>query len=578
MKNAAPRSIIFIFLPFFFVGSLKAQLFEKVHLANNYVKFITPPNVLALSNGNYLISSKNLPYSYSRFFNSSGMPLSPQPGAVYAANLMLETPQGNILVTQHGFCLNTTEDFFSLFSPTANAYLWKEGQNNLGLHPYKGKLLAMCGEENFFWYGGNRLDKYRLSDASKVITYNIGNYDCTMMYPLVDSSEWVMAGASGIFKLTIADSTAYLQQLTNDSIAAMTPWLDGAVLALSKSGTFYEISDAGLSTLGSLSSNAVRIYNMVILNEQCFVFGYSQETNAQMPAIWKYDNTLNLADSTLFGSPTWYNLRMAAHDNQIVVVAVDRVSDFIFFQQRFPYFILKSFNTNLESFSDPRDIAIDNIEYNGLNQTRVNNCPGGFKVYNVKPDNVQITVSNRGTETIDSFSLVTENTRYLCSGMCGMVTQQCIKQSFTGLDLQPGESTTISPDYPGFNFVTGLAASPLAKRYNFFIILPDNKLDYTLFNNSFLSPEIATTIPDDELSTPQPSCFPNPAGEHLSIVGYPKTNQRVEVVIFNFAGQTIQSAAVNTDAEGRTQIDIGRLSPGMYWLKMEDLSLKFVKQ
>ena len=85
------------------------------------------------------------------------------------------------------------------------------------------------------------------------------------------------------------------------------------------------------------------------------------------------------------------------------------------------------------------------------------------------------------------------------------------------------------------------------------------------------------SVEEFEALNNQINLYPNPVQDILTIE-YAKTENTVlNGVIYNNLGQAVEQIQL-VGKEGQLQINIAQLSAGMYWLKVEDQSLPFVKE
>ena len=78
---------------------------------------------------------------------------------------------------------------------------------------------------------------------------------------------------------------------------------------------------------------------------------------------------------------------------------------------------------------------------------------------------------------------------------------------------------------------------------------------------------------------PQPGtgdnwCYPNPATAVLCVEG----NKNENLSISNLIGEEVRATTVLSGENGKTQLDISALAPGIYFIRSGNAVMKFVKQ
>lgn len=576
-----PYFALFVAL-FLLAGSnrLNAQLFEKAIRDKNLTEDFS---LCALSTGGYVIGTQwvrnQLPYMTR--YDSSGNKVwqiasASYPNSNASFHTVLETRQGNLLTIGGGMCSQENLISFTLFTPDGD-HIWPFSWQPI-IDWDQAKLVALYGDDHFLRYTEGKFQKWNVHNGTLIANINVANYKCSMMHPLLDTTVWAMGGVDGLFRLDLGDTSGVMTQILADTIAAMTAMSDNIVLALNKFGALYEVSSAGVIPVLTLDANSSNFRGMITLNNEIFILGYSPQPTGVLPTIWKYDSNYNLLGSTSFGADSWQNLKMAGYGNHFAVVGVEKIAGYPYYQTYFPYTIFKGFNTDLQSVSNPRDLSIDNVSYGQLTQSLYLDCPWGGDVYLVKSNSgFEVTVSNQGTEAVDHFILCGEYTSYSCNSLaCGFIYPELFNQRFDSLNLQPGESVTLHPNFTGFDVYQFLPNE--LQHFNFYTIQPDNVLDYNYANNIYVSPDLSGTIAAKEVTGGRLACFPNPANDVLMIDGASISNRSATIEVFDAVGKKMFLDEIFIDSEGNAQIDVGQLLPGMYWFKMEGLSLKFVKR
>ncbi|MEM8907725.1 MAG: T9SS type A sorting domain-containing protein [Bacteroidota bacterium] len=193
--------------------------------------------------------------------------------------------------------------------------------------------------------------------------------------------------------------------------------------------------------------------------------------------------------------------------------------------------------------------------------------------YRLNPFDFSFDLTNHGTETLESFTLIGESQgSFNCA-------QGRLVQHFRDLAIPPGETQTLS----GTSSIALQATTdPVPPALQFYVFAPNHQFDIAPEDNNAI---IDLLVPTETVTTlEQVRLQPNPASEQLTLTL--STKQAIGMLdwqIYNAQGQLLLRETQNITAHHFLKtIEVQQWATGIYWLHMHTdggaLTQRFVVQ
>ncbi len=194
-------------------------------------------------------------------------------------------------------------------------------------------------------------------------------------------------------------------------------------------------------------------------------------------------------------------------------------------------------------------------------------------LYNYTLTGIELSVTNVGDETVNSFEINSDYFDY-CSFICG--NYQGFTQRYENLDIEPGATVFITfPDMFIANQDSTFAPC-------FSVTRPNDKLDKQYDNNQACYDGTTVSIQEVPVSQGVVKVYPNPAVEQLQLqLPLNWANKSYQYAIFDTKGQQILTAN-GQQGKDIPQINIANLPKGLYFVRIANKQskqiIKFLKQ
>jgi hypothetical protein len=253
-------------------------------------------------------------------------------------------------------------------------------------------------------------------------------------------------------------------------------------------------------------------------------------------------------------------------------------TDFVpFYNNRGSDIYIRSWDLDQE-IQSAMDVSLSEVTVDDTTVVVAENefCEYSSLSMNITYSNIRVKITNNGADILNEVALSTAN--FPCSFFCPATVTNAVY--YTGVDLQPGESTVL---YFG-NHQTYF--SPFSSNFSLCIWAssPNGLIDNNLADNlSCLSISVDPVVSTNEVNpdSPEIQVYPNPTTDYLHLRTSMPSFEKVSLSITNMLGNTLMSRHISSFGY-EYSLDVHSLPPGVYLLHFNSgarkRSIRWVKK
>lgn len=317
-------------------------------------------------------------------------------------------------------------------------------------------------------------------------------------------------------------------------------------------------------------SSGTSFYDLREINEEIYVLGRDANQDTH---IFVYDRDMQLIRDFNLMDRHFLVKDLAYQNGELLFVGNKIAGDFEWvnnmyylelpFRMQGSHMFTQTFDTIGQSASNPLDIAVGGISYQGTPIPE----DLGFSCQSITFSGVEVKIENRGEEVLREISL---NSRFnRCQGICGSAFTYWY--DFDNLNLAPGESISLPV---GDIYAPGIPEQDEVELC-FWVSKPNGKIDNQGANDIKCQRLIINDISDVDQSF-QLTLFPNPAHDFLQLDFSTGLESNEIGYIYNTLGQILQSFTLPKGSKLK-QLNIQGLPRGSFYVSIGSHSEKFIK-